>query len=246
VTSDLQQKVLPPGRWFLKGLRDGIGMPALLLMTTMCGIGGLVRDIGFPVWAGTLSTLAIWAGPAQVILFGAIAAGASLPATAFAIGLSSARFLPMTVSILPLVRRGGAGVGSTLLAAHLVSMTTWVEGLRRLPQVPLEGRMPYFLGYGAMIVGAGAAMTHAGFYLYALLPTFLVAGFLFTTPLFFSSAMLASARTIADWVALGIGFFLTPFVAPLLPAGFDFLIIGVLGGSLAFAILKRTRAGRAA
>lgn len=232
--------------WFWKGLRDGIGVPALLLMTTMCGIGGLVRDVGFPVWAGTLSTLLIWAGPAQVILFGAIAAGASLPATAFAIALSSARFLPMTVSILPLVRRGDAGLFSILLASHFVSMTTWVEGLRRLPFVPDRGRMPYFLGYGTMILGAGAIMTHVGYYLYALLPTFLVAGFLFTTPLFFSSAMLASARSIADWLALAVGFFLTPFVAPYLPAGFDFLIIGVLGGTLAYLVHRRARAREAA
>lgn len=227
--------------WFLRGLRDALGSPTFLLMTTMLGIGGLVRDIGFPVWAGTLSTLLVWAGPAQVILFGAIGSGASLPATAFAVALSSARFLPMTVSLLPLIRRGGAGLGATVLCAHFVSMTTWVEGLKHLPQVPLDQRVRYFSGYGTMLISCAAMATHAGFYLYALLPVVLTAAFLFTTPLFFTSAMIAGARTHADWLALGIGFFLTPVLAPYLPAGFDFLIIGAVGGTLAFLLHRRMR-----
>lgn len=228
--------------WFVRGVTDAIGLPALLIMATMCGVGGLVRDIGFPVWAGTLSTLLIWAGPAQVILFGAVAAGASLPATAFAIWLSSSRFLPMTVSILPLVRGPGTSAGATFLAAHLVSMTTWVEGLRRLPALPKEARLSYFFGYAAIIIGAGIAMTHAGYYLYALVPKVVAAGLLFTTPLFFSAAMLAGARSLADWTALLFGFFVTPLAVLVLPSGIDFLAIGLVGGTLAFGVHRRRRA----
>ena len=233
-----------PRDWFLKGMADTLGLPLVLIMATMLGIGGLVRDLGLPVWAGTLSTLTIWAGPAQVILFAAIATGAALPATAFAICLSSARFLPMTVSILPLVRKSRPGLGSTLLAAHLVSMTTWVEGLRRLPHVPEPMRMTYFLGYSLGIIGAASAATHAGYYIYALVPAAIAAAFLFTTPLFFSAAMIAGARTPAEWLALGFGFFATPVLTPLLPVGFDFLIVGVVGGTLAFLLGRR--AGRRA
>lgn len=227
-------------------MTDAIGLPAVLIMVTMLGVGGLVRDIGLPVWTGTLSTLTVWAGPAQVILFGAIATGASVPATAFAICLSSARFLPMTVSILPLVRKGGAGLPATLLAAHMVSMTTWVEGLRRLPALPDAVRMPYFLGYALVIISCAAVTTHAGYYLYALVPMALAAAFLFTTPLFFSAAMIVGARKLADWVALGIGFFLTPILTPLLPTGFDFLIIGIAGGTIAYLVgRRRSQAGTA-
>lgn len=227
--------------WFLRGLRDALGSPTFLLMTTMLGIGGLARDVGFPVWAGTLSTLLVWAGPAQVILFGAIGSGASLPATAFAVALSSARFLPMTVSILPLIRKGGAGVAASALCAHFVSMTTWVEGLKHLPRVPADQRVIYFVGYGTMLILCAALATHVGFYLYALLPIVLTAAFLFTTPLFFTSAMVAGARTRADWLALGMGFLLTPVLTPYLPAGFDFLIIGGVGGTVAYLLHRKLR-----
>lgn len=229
---------LTDAQWFRRGLRDAVGVPVLFIMCTMCGIGGLVREIGYPVWAGTLSTLLIWAGPAQVLVFASIAAGASLPATAFAVLLSSSRFLPMTVSILPLVRHERASLRGTLFAAHLVSMTTWIEGLRRLPNLPEEGRYHYFLGYSVVIIGLASAMTHAGFYLYALMPPFLVVGFLFLTPLFFSSAMLVGAREGADWLALAFGFFGTPILTSLLPDGFDFLIIGVVGGTIAYVVRR--------
>jgi len=228
--------------YFRRGVRDGFGFPVVLLMATMCGIGGLVRDIGFPVWAGTLSTLLIWAGPAQVIVFGAVATGAALPATAFAVWLSSARFLPMTVSILPLIRSGSGSLGRTLAAAHLVSMTTWVEGLRRLPAVPAPMRYAYFMGYALVIISGGTLMTHLGYYLYALLPRMVAAALLFTTPLFFSCALVAGARTRAEWVALGFGAMLTPIAMQVLPSGIDFLVIGLVGGSIAFLVQRRGRA----
>lgn len=231
--------------WFLKGLRDACGVPALMIMATMCGIGGLVRDVGYPAWAGTLSTLLIWAGPAQVLLFAALAQGAALPATAFAVALSSSRFLPMSVSLLPLVRSGGARLPAALLAAHMVSMTTWVEGLRRLPHVPPQGRYAYFMGYSCVIIGVASAMTHAGYYLYATLPGYLSVAFLFTTPLFFAAAMAAGARSAADWSALAFGFFATPPLSQVIPAGFDFLAIGLIGGTFAFWLSKRARKGAA-
>ena len=220
---------------------QALGTPTFLLMTTMLGIGGLVRDLGFPVWAGTLSTLLVWAGPAQVILFGAIGTGASLPAIAFAVALSSARFLPMTVSLMPLIRKGGLGILPSLLSAHFVAMTTWVEGQRLLPDVPPAVRFPFFIGYGIVLILCAALATHAGYYLYTALPVALAAAFLFTTPLFFTAAMIAGARTLADWVALVIGFFLTAFLASYLPAGFDFLIIGGAGGTIAYAVHRSRR-----
>lgn len=217
-------------------------LPVVLLMATMVSIGGIVRDVGFPAWAGTLSTLLIWAGPAQVILFGAVGAGASIPATVFAVCLSSARFLPMTVSILPLIRQPGPLRIQTLLAVHLVSMTTWVEGLRRLPEIPQALRAAYFFGYATVIIGAGALATHVGYYIFGQVPVVLAAMMLYTTPMFFSAAMASAARGKGDWLALILGFFMMPVVMQVLPAGVDFLVIGVVGGTLAYLVHRRERA----
>jgi hypothetical protein len=143
---------------FRAGVRQAAGLPSLVLMASLIGVGGLTRDIGYPIWAGVLSTLLLWAGPAQVLLFGSLAAGASLPAIAIAVSLSSIRFFPMVVSILPLLRGPGVGTGRLLFGAHFVAVTAWTEGRRLLPGRALRpvagglGRWLYFLpfdGWGA-------------------------------------------------------------------------------------------------
>ena len=46
----------------------------------------------------------VWALPAKVVLVGAILSGASLPAAAFAVALSSIRLTPMVVALVPELR----------------------------------------------------------------------------------------------------------------------------------------------
>jgi hypothetical protein len=132
---------------FRAGVRQAAGLPSLVLMASLIGVGGLTRDIGYPMWAGVLSTMLLWAGPAQVLLFGSLAAGASLPAIAVAVSLSSIRFFPMVVSLLPLLRGPAVGTGKLLIAAHFVAVTAWTEGRRLLPGLPVEQRYPFFIGF---------------------------------------------------------------------------------------------------
>src|SRR5918993_100416 len=128
------------GAAFWRGASDALSLPAWVLGFSILGIGSLARDAGFPAGAAVLSTVVMWAGPAQAIFFASIAAGASLPVVAFAVTLSSIRLLPMTVAILPLLRRPGQSVSTQLAAAHFIAVTMWVEGLRRLPPLPTDER----------------------------------------------------------------------------------------------------------
>lgn len=223
-------------RWFLRGSRSGLGLPAVSLVATMISVGGLANEAGFPLGAAVLSTLLMWAGPAQVILFGSVMAGASLPAAALAVSLSSLRFLPMTMSVLPLVRRQGFGIWQMLFTAHFVSVSPWVEALRQLPPLPTAVRLPYFLGFGVTVLTAATLATAAGFMLVGGLPGPLAIALLFMTPLFFTAATAKAARQLMDWLALGLGLLLAPVVFWLLPNGIDFLACGLLGGTLAYAI----------
>ena len=137
-------------RWavFARGMRDALALPAWVVALSLVGVGSLAHDAGFPAGAAILSTFLIWAAPAQVILFAGAAAGTALPVLAIAVCLSSIRFLPMTMTMLPLIRRPGQGLGFQLLAAHYVAMTLWVEGQRRLPGMNPEDRPSYYLGFG--------------------------------------------------------------------------------------------------
>lgn len=225
----------------MAGARAAAGVPAFMLMCSLIGVGGLCRDIGYPVGAAVLSTFVIWAGPAQVVLFGSLAAGVALPAIAIAISLSSVRFVPMCVSILPMMRRPNTPTWMMLILAHYVAVTAWVEGMRRLPPLPREERIPYFLGFANMVMFAAAFATGAGYFLIAQLPPPLAAGLLFTTPVYFTVALAAGARQLIDWLALGLGFASAPVVALYAPPGMDLLIGGVGMGTLAYLIHRIRR-----
>src|SRR5918998_208722 len=69
------------------GGRDALSLPAWVLGFSILGIGSLARDAGFPAGAAVLSTVVMWAGPAQAIFFASIAAGTSLPVFGFALAL---------------------------------------------------------------------------------------------------------------------------------------------------------------
>jgi predicted branched-subunit amino acid permease len=78
---------------------------AYVVIATYVGIGALTHDFGFGLGWAVASTALVWAGPAQVILVSALGAGVAPVETALAVGVSSARLLPMVISLLPLIRR---------------------------------------------------------------------------------------------------------------------------------------------
>jgi predicted branched-subunit amino acid permease len=226
------------------GARDALSLPAWVVGCSLLGVGSLARDAGFPAGAAVLSTLFIWAAPAQAILFASVAAGTTLPAIGLAVCLSSIRFLPMTLWILPVMRRPGHGTVTLLAAAHLVAVTTWIEGLRRMPAMPLPRRLPYFFGFSLACIGLSAATTYIGYFLVGALPIPLAAGLLFLTPVFFSVSLVAGARGVGDWSAILLGFGLAPASNHVLGKDFDLLAAGLIGGTGAYFAGRWRRAAQ--
>ena len=229
--------------YFLRGVAGAFSVPGIVLMATFVGFGGLLHDVGFPIGAGLLSTLLIWALPAQVILVGGIASGAALPAVAIAVCLSGVRLMPMVVALMPLMRGRRPSLWLELTAAHFVAVTMWVEGFRLLPKVRQEGRPSYAIGLGAGLTAASMIATGAGFYLTSLLPGPLAVALLLLTPISFTILLVRNARERVDWLAIGFGAALSPLVANT-PGGLDLFWSGVGGGTLAFFIARIWKAER--
>ncbi|MFG1297936.1 AzlC family ABC transporter permease [Xanthobacter variabilis] len=231
--------IVPPHRsalgWFFSGARHAISVPALVLFASYTGFGALLQGVGFPLGAGMLSTLLIWALPAQVILVGGLVAGTALPALAFAIALSSIRLLPMVVSVAPHMRGPRRSTFLELLCAHYVAMTLWVEGQRLLPHLPGEARVPFTLGLGNTFISISMTGTVLGFLMAGSLSGPLAAMLLALTPLSFSVLMVRNASQLTDWLALGAGFLIMPLVVGL-DGGLDLLIAGVGGGTAAYLV----------
>ena len=224
------------GRVALAGMRDALSLPAWVVGFGLIGVGSLASDVGYPVEVAVLSTMLVWAGPSQVIFFASIAAGAAWSAIAIAVGFASLRFLPMTVAILPLLRRPGQGVWMQLLLAHYVAVTAWTEGLRRLPDVPPPQRVAYFLGFANTCMATSSIGTFLGYYLIGALPIPFAAGLMCLTPIFFLASLSAGLRHRGDVAAIVLGLALAPICDRFIGGGFDLIVAGLIAGTIAFAL----------
>lgn len=220
---------------FLDGARQALSGPAYFVAVALIGVGGLAKAAGFPPAAAFLSTLLIWAGPAQVLFFGSIAAKTALPAVAVSITLSSVRLMPMVLSILPMLRTERTSRRALFFATHFIAVTVWAESLRRLPDMERERRLPFFFGFAIACILMTAVFTQAGYYLTSALPTPLAVGVLFLTPVYFLSTLVRAARAPVDWFAFAFGLGLAPVTQAWVGGGFDLLALGLIGGVGAYA-----------
>lgn len=222
-----------PRLWFWRGVRAGLtSIQGAVLFASFIGFGGLIRDVGFPLGAALLSTLVVWALPAQVLIVGGFAAGSPALVIAVAVGLSSVRFFPMVASLLPIIR-GRSGLGTQLLASHYIAITAWVESFRLMPSVPVDARMPFFFGMSNVFVFGSCSGTILGFLLAGTLPQALANGLIFLTPISFLLQLIRNSRDLVDRLALVFGLMLSPVFAQY-NGQFDLLWIGLIGGALAY------------
>jgi AzlC protein len=126
-------------------LGDRVGV-FLVLMDTYIGMGALTHDFGLSSWWFALSTLLVWAAPAQVILISAFGTGAAPIEVAIAVSLSAIRLFPMVLALMPLLRGPGTRLRDLLLPTHFSSVSMWVESLRLLPGMPRERRLAFCNG----------------------------------------------------------------------------------------------------
>ncbi|HKA81097.1 MAG TPA: AzlC family ABC transporter permease [Xanthobacteraceae bacterium] len=208
---------------------------AYVVLATYVGVAALGHDFGFSLWWVLASTLLLWVAPGQVILISALAVGATSVETAVAVGLSSARLLPMVVSLLPLIKDKDTPNRALILPMHLTSVSTWIEAQRFLPGLPRAIRVPFANGLGVGFMTSANIGTVVGFYLAGSLPPLLTAGLLFLTPMSFLISTTRNCRLLADWLALGIGIVLGPLLA-WRQVGLDLLWTGIVGGSVAYGI----------
>jgi predicted branched-subunit amino acid permease len=214
---------------------------AYVLIGTYVGIAALAHDFGFSLWWVVASTVLVWAGPAQVILISALGAGATPVETALAVGLSSARLLPMVIALLPLIKTPQTRGRELWLPAHLTAISMWIESLRLLPTWPRATRIPFANGLGVGFMLAAQVGTILGFYLAAALPPILTAGLLFLTPMSFLISTTRNCRLASDWLALALGIMLGPVLAAW-QVGLDLLWTGIVAGTVAYGVGRLRRA----
>ena len=224
---------------WVQGIVDALVLPAWVVGASLISVGALAQTSGYTVDVAMASTVLVWAGPAQVLFFSGVSAGMAFPALAFVIALSSMRFLPMTMALVPLMPIKNKSLLTQLMIGHMVSVTVWAESLRRLPAMKEGDRIAYYFGFGGCCIFMSTVSTGLGFYLSNALPLAFSAGLLFLTPVFFTCSISAGARNAADWLAIASGLFLEPILTEWVGPEFDLLVIGLLGGSAAYCVKRQ-------
>ena len=225
---------ISPGRAFADGLLASVkSVFSYTLFATFVGFGALAHDLGFSVLWAALSTILIFAGPAQVISVTMLAAGAPLLTVALAVALSGIRLLPMTVSLLPTLRTPQTRTRDLFFFAHFIAVSTWVETLRLAPHLPRENRVHFCTGIGVGMTVPATLGTVAGFVLAAQLPPLLGAAVLMLTPLSFLVSTARNSVVLSDQLALGLGLVLAPLLA-WMQIEFSILIAALAAGTFAY------------
>jgi predicted branched-subunit amino acid permease len=186
-------------------------------------------------WWLALSTLLVWAAPAQVILISALGASAPLIEVAIAVSLSAIRLFPMVVALLPLLRGEGTRLRDLLLPTHFTSVSMWVESQRLLPGVPRERRIAFCNGLSVGYMSTAASFGFVGYYLAAELPPLLAGTLLFLTPMSFLISTARNARLMMDRLALVLGLVLGTLLTAL-HVQLDLMWTGIGGGTLAYVV----------
>jgi len=225
-----------PGAAFFGGVRSALGSVFFpVLAGTYTGIGALAHDFAFSSWWLALSTVLVWAAPAQVILLSALGAGSAIFEAAVAVTLSAIRLFPMVVALLALIRRKETPFYQLLLPTHFTSVSMWIESLRLLPAIPVEHRIAFCNGLSTIYMATATTFGFVGFYLAAKLPPLLAGALLFLTPLSFLISTTRNAQMLVDRLALIFGLILGPILSAL-DVGLDIMWTGVVGGTAAYAV----------
>jgi predicted branched-subunit amino acid permease len=230
---------------FFGGVRSALtSVFFLVLAGTYIGLGALSHDFGLSSWWLALSTILVWAAPAQVILISGFGTGAAPFEIALAVTLSGIRLFPMVVALLPLLRGPATRLRDLLLPGHFTSVSMWVESLRLLPGLPKERRIPFCNGLSVAYMSTAATFGFAGYYLAAGLPPILAATLLFLTPMSFLISTARNARQVVDKMALVIGLILGTTLTAM-HVELDLMWTGIGGGTLAYVIhrLREAKAG---
>ena len=219
------------------GIRNAFGVPALLLFSAMTGFGSLAQEQGLTLYMSMLSTVLIWSLPGQVVHVELYGMGAPAIAVALGVASANARFMPMTLSMMPVFHDSPHNRRWNYLLAHMISINTWAEMLRRGPEIRADRRAAYFLGFAFTCMIAGVVGVVQGYLLFESMPQTVSLCLVFLVPIYFGLLM---SNTLHPPFLLA--FLLGALFGPpmhLLTPEWGLVLTGLLTGTLAYLLRNR-------
>jgi predicted branched-subunit amino acid permease len=217
-------------------------VPSLVLAAGYLGFGALANGSSFPLWASLLSTASIFALPGQLAMLEMSLAGTLPSAIVVTVGLTAARFLPMGLALMPLVRVDERPSWRLYATAQFLAMTGWAAGMRRFPDLPPRLRLTWFAGFALTNWLVCLIATGIGYGLADALPPLVRQGLVFVGPLYFLLILSGETRTRHGIVALACGAVVGPLIHLLAPQ-WSVMLGGLVGGTIAWLMVRGPRHG---
>ncbi len=225
---------------FLSGAKTSLAPAGLVLFFTFFAYGALVASSDLPIELGLGLTIFVFAIPGQVVLVDEIARGSSLITAGIVTTFTAIRLLPLTVSLLPVLRSKNTPKWLEFAIAHFIAVTVWVQSMINLPRLPKEARAIHCLGFCLALLLFTSFGTVLGFYAAHLLPPDIAAATLMVTPIYFFLSLLETSKRKTEKIAFALGLALA---IPLTIWSPNWALIGsgLIGGTIAYIIAKKGR-----
>lgn len=198
----------------------------------MLGFGALVNSAGMTYEVAILGTVFIWGLPGQVAFVEFYLLGAPLLSLVLAVSMANMRFLPMSLSLVPLFKGDPPAWRLRYLWTFMMSVNTWVGLLRKLPDLTVEQRGPYYGGYSTACMLGGIIGSSSGFFLAGSLPFEVTVTLVFLNPIYFAFVF-AATRSRAAGLALVVGALVGPPLYLLTP-DWSLPFCGLIAGTAGF------------
>lgn len=223
------------GPAFRHAILFALGAPAIAMAATFLAFGAVVREAGLPPGWALLACWAIYGMPGQLILAQAASTGFAAGVAAPVLGAIAvnARFLPMAISLTPLL--GGGDRRRLIPALPFIAVTPWAAAMRELPGVALQGRLAWFLGFGLTSWVVAGVSSLSGYYVAGALGGEARAALLFVNPLYYALLLAADFDRPGPRRAVLAGVAAAP-LALVLPPSWALIGAGLVGGTVAFLL----------
>ena len=209
-----------------------------MLVAGYVAFGALAAANDIPMGVAVASTAVLWALPAQIVFVEMHSLAAPVLATLVAVMLSSARFLPMTLMLMPEMRDARHRGWLYYLAAQMLSLSGWTMAVARFPDIPRPQRLSWFFGFTLVLMSVSAASTAAGYVGADSLPPLARLALVFMVPMYYLLILCGSVRERVAAVGLACGAVAGP-LAHLLTPDWSLPLSGLAGGTVAYLILRR-------
>jgi len=223
------------------GVRSALGVPGIAVFSSMLGFGALAESNGLELSVAVAVTLGVWALPGQIVLVDLYPSG-SLTALFFAVLFVNARFFPLALATLPLVKGAESFRVVHLLYAHLLSVISWSHMTNFALKIEQSKRPVYFVSFTITVLTLAGIATVVGYIVADRVPYHLNSALLII-PTIYLLMLAASARTLLPIVAVLIGGSAVVVIDWSFP-GWGLVLGGFVGGTLAFLLgLRLERRG---